>query len=75
MSSCRACHARILWVKTSSGRSMPLDAVPTSDGNVLLDDEGIAHVQGQSSSLFPGDTLYMPHHATCPNVEEFRKAR
>lgn len=78
MSYCK-CGAQLRWAVTASGKRMPLDFEPDPAGNVHLTDAGqgrkIAVVLGPlDRELFAEDApLYMPHHATCPNVEEFRR--
>lgn len=65
-SHCRACGAEMIWAKTTRGRALPLDAKPDPKGNVTLDESGLATVYG--AALPPDNaTIYMPHHATCPN--------
>lgn len=63
MIQCRACGAPIRWVRTTRGKSMPLDAEPDPTGNVTIEG-GVAVVHGQPPITGP---VYMPHHATCPN--------
>lgn len=83
MSACRGCGAPILWVRTTHGNLMPLDAEPDPDGNVeLVDRDGqavtdptdqralTAVVHAQPSML--GGRRWMPHHATCPEADQFR---
>ena len=75
MAACRGCGVAIRWVATAAtGKLMPLNAEPDPAGNVLLDDDGRAVVLGKGdagASLF-GEARYMPHHATCEKVDEFR---
>lgn len=76
--SCRACHAEIVFAGTVNGRAMPVDLLPEPGGNVrLLDRDGlaIAEVLGpleQQIAEDAGEHLHWPHHATCPNADEFR---
>ena len=69
MSNCRACAAPLLWVKTRSGKNMPLDEKPNPAGNVVLDAGRRAMVLTDldKQMLRENDVLYMPHHATCPS--------
>lgn len=77
MATCKKCPAQILWCKTPKGKWIPVDVEPNVAGNLRLengagpDGETVATVVG----LFDESecVLYMPHHATCPNVGEFRK--
>lgn len=78
---CRSCGALIVFARTTKGTLMPLDAEPTADGNVTLEHTGpglpLAQVHG-AASLFEGHTdgvRYMPHHATCPQADEWRAHR
>lgn len=72
MSTCRSCGAEILWVRSAkNGTLMPLDAVPDPNGNVELDDDGHAVVHGQADML--GGQRFMPHHATCPHADQWRR--
>lgn len=77
MSRCRSCSAPIVWARTSSGRKIPLDAEPNPDGNVTLDDadplpRATVHNRDQVSLLADEPEWWMPHHATCPNADEWR---
>lgn len=69
--TCRYCPARIRWARTTNGNPIPLDADPTDDGNVVLDETGLeAGVLGPLDAELArqeGIDLFMPHHATCPN--------
>lgn len=81
ITTCRSCGAPILFKRTSAGKLMPLDRDPTPDGNVML-----GFVGGEETAILltdPGDIagcavdgvpLFMPHFATCPDADRFRKA-
>lgn len=79
MSRCRSCDAEIFWVTTEAGKSMPLDALPSADGNVMVSRPAGKPVAAVLAGLFlaeareSGRVLYMPHHATCPQGEAWRK--
>lgn len=74
MSACRGCGAPIRWVRTEHGNLMPIDPDPDPDGNVeLVDDLGeelVAIVHAQPT--LTGGDRWMPHHATCPDADQFR---
>lgn len=76
MSACRACQAPVLWLKTPKGRSMPLDATPNPEGNVVIKD-GLAVVLTAVEMADPllGQRRFQAHWSTCPNAAEFRKAK
>lgn len=66
-STCRGCHARVLWRRhESTGRLAPLDAEPSKDGNVVVLDAERYRVlpAGQGSG---GQPRYTNHWATCTN--------
>lgn len=71
---CRSCGAAIMWVKTQSGKSMPLDAAPVDatkvDGTCFVED-GVAYFGAIDRP--PGDLHYVSHFATCPNAKQHRK--
>ena len=78
-SICRGCGARIVWIRTTAGTSMPCDAQPvtfrpsetggqmvvTPDGRVVRADV----VKGDSS----GSLGYISHFATCPKAGKYKK--
>lgn len=84
MAICRGCGAEVEWIKTPSGRNMPVDmeyieldpagiphdTVITDDGRVV---KGFKIVD--NSGLFPIEGTIrgrMPHWATCPKQTQFR---
>lgn len=85
---CRSCAAPIRWaVAASSGRTMPLDAAPTLDGNIELVDHGPRWEGGEMerravvfaglelhAARERGAVLYLSHFVTCPNRDEHRRA-
>lgn len=76
MTNCRSCAAQIEFVRTVAGRTMPLDAAPTPEGNVRIID-GLAHVLGPLDTAVLTEAeraeLRMPHHATCPDAGEWKR--
>ncbi len=67
-SLCRGCGAIIIWAKTPAGKNAPVDAQPEK------------RWVEQRTPGFPLSTgalidTYMPHHATCSGVEQFRKPK
>lgn len=76
MATCKKCFAEIKWITTAAGRYLPvdpgevsgvdlkeIDTLITPDGEIL---KGKNAVEGFG---------YIPHWATCPNAEEFKKDR
>lgn len=59
---CNGCGAEIYWVVTAKNQArMPLDRKP--------EQRVIINTDGQAVMI----RTYMPHHATCPDVEMFRR--
>lgn len=76
MATCKSCGADIVWVKTESGKSMPLDASPIDptkiDGACFIEN-GIARFG--AFDLPRGTLRYVSHFATCPQAKEHRKPK
>lgn len=78
MSRCRSCDAEIVWATTAVGKAMPLDAIPNDAGNVEVTTDaqsGLLRVIAvhKEPPMFGEAPVYMPHHGTCPNANEWRK--
>ena len=71
--NCKGCKAPIWWARRANGKAQPLDRTPHPDGNVVIEN-GLL-VQFQPLIHDDGRERFMPHHATCPNVADFRKAK
>lgn len=73
---CKACRAPIVWAQTLAGKSMPVDASPAADGNVLLfplaDRRWLAVVMTKDEAASKSDERFKSHFATCPNASAFR---
>lgn len=73
--ACKSCGAHIIWAKTIKGHSIPLDSLPSSLGNVVLSEEGVALVYAGPAGIAPryqDEPRYLSHFATCPNADEHR---
>ena len=80
-SYCRGCGAEILFFRTETGKTTPVDAEPVpfkKDGHgpeMFLMADGTA-CRGRRCDAFEADqTGHISHFATCPNAESFRKKR
>lgn len=79
---CRSCRAEIIWTETNTGKSMPVDATPTKDGNIIL---GMRHqlvplamvqtVQQLERLRAKDELLYVSHFVTCPQSKRWRKTK
>lgn len=67
---CRSCGAAIIWAVTGNGKKMPVDAKPTTDGNLVL--EG---TEPTAVYVDPGTGTHTSHFATCPHAAEHRRSR
>ena len=80
MAQCRSCGASIIWIKLTSGKSMPCDAEPVT---YWADDKGDDKVVTKSGEVvrarLSGEASeatgigYISHFATCPNADIHRK--
>lgn len=75
---CKGCGQPIAWVVTRNGKRMPIDPEYDNGGNVWIEPgepPRVVHVgQRPLFDEWPLNTHgpFMPHHATCPNVDDFR---
>lgn len=69
---CRTCGAPVRWVKTASGRAMPLDAEPVERGNVVLRDGRAVYVS-KGNPAEQNEPRYVSHFATCPQSRDWRR--
>lgn len=63
---CKGCGADIIWIKTMSGKAMPVDAKP---------EKRIVMLENDVTGTQRGDVrdTYISHFATCPQSDAFRK--
>lgn len=82
--ACRACGARIMFLKTAAGKTMPVDEKGTfflevKDGPELFVLGDGTTARGQRVSPEQREDAdrfgYVSHFATCPKADQFRKAR
>lgn len=80
MATCKGCGARIVWIKTPDGKSMPCDAqqviykqragakgkIVTSNGEVVSAE--VTNDLGTATGIG-----YVPHWATCPAADGFKR--
>jgi hypothetical protein len=76
VSTCNSCSAPVIWARTTNGKSMPVDAEPTEQGNVELlplvagvrTPEAVVHPQHPLGA----GPLRTSHFATCPHADQWR---
>ncbi len=68
---CKSCGADVFFAAhITSGKTMIFDALPNPEGNWVLE-ENRAMWWTENDNR----TRFMPHHATCPSVEQWKKNR
>lgn len=68
---CKWCRRLVCWVVMAKSRKrMPIDATPAANGNLVLDNQGMAHVDTR-----PGRAKFISHFATCPKATHLRRPR
>jgi hypothetical protein len=78
--NCRSCEAPIVWCRTRSGKSMPVDADPVERGEFYLveGDDGkleAHHVRSSADGVADDADRYTSHFATCENAAQHRRPR
>jgi hypothetical protein len=76
VSKCKSCGAEIVWVKTESGRTMPLDATPVDPVEVdrtCIIDNGVAKFG--AIDCRHDEPHYVSHFSTCPQAAQHRKEK
>jgi len=77
----------MVWAVTVNGKPQPFDSEPSEKGTVLLEEKSgheppVARVVTaknratvEAEYAGRGETLklFVPHHATCPKVREFKR--
>lgn len=71
---CGSCNAPIYFATTTNGRPIPLDVEPAAAGNVVVVGGHAVVFAGpnRAGEAYPTKPRYMPHHATCPTVDQHR---
>lgn len=72
MARCASCNAAVVWVVTEAGKRMPVDAVPSDKGNLILRDGKALHESKVPEAERPAER-YTSHFATCPQGEKWRR--
>ena len=74
---CSRCPQRIVWAKTATGKSMPVDVEPAGDGNIVLIETrgGTQAIVVKNATEFPDLKRYRSHFSTCPAAAAFRKPK
>ena len=81
MSKCRGCGAEINWIRTRSGKLIPVDPQPVffADGagkEIVVTADGMISngILCRGGNVPPGKrTGWKSHFATCPMADQFRR--
>ena len=75
MSRCRSCGAEIKWIKMRSGKSMPVDPELYTFAKFSETPDTFITSSGETVKGIPAIIMkgYIPHWATCPKADEFRR--
>lgn len=71
---CEHCDAQLLWLTTTAGKRMPVDAAPDPERGNVTRSQGVAGVLGDQAATAAraaGQPLWLPHMASCPHVERW----
>lgn len=75
--ACASCKSPIFWAQLPSGKSMPVDAEPVPDGNVLLFHTSKGSIRAQvlrrGEAAPTGQPRRTSHFQTCPNANQHRR--
>lgn len=67
MNTCGKCGEPVQWARTVNGKPIPLDVTTSTNGNITVDEQGIAHA-GKA-----GSGPRITHFATCVAAQSFRR--
>ncbi len=84
---CASCDAEIIWAKSVTGKSMPVDPEPIEGGNIVLvrndsDEPPTARYEGPARQAYlkklaerrrDVSKLFVSHFTSCPDAEKWRK--
>lgn len=78
--TCRGCGVKIVWIKTSAGKSMPCNPDPVTYWQKAKAAGKVVTPNGEVLSCeFEGDLHeatgigYISHYATCPQAARFKR--
>lgn len=65
VSRCRSCDESIVWMRTNTGKNMPVDADTVDEADLETTEDG--------APLFDHQKGHVSHFATCPHADEHRR--
>lgn len=80
MAKCKACGATIIWIGMQSGKSMPCDAQQVvywedkkGEATIITPNGETVRATLQTRRTPPTGVGFIPHWATCPRAQKFKK--
>ena len=80
VTTCKACGAAIIWIRTRAGRSMPCNA---DAKNYIVKPGGSAKIVTPGGDVISAEIIrnpseasgwgYTPHWSTCPAADNFKR--
>lgn len=76
-SPCKSCGKPVLWVRSATtGNLMPIDAIPSEDGNIaLINGEAVVFGGSLFEPMLPAGPRHKSHFATCSDPELYRRKK
>lgn len=72
----KECNALIIWARTVTGSSMPIDAEPVEGGNVVLEmRQGFVRATVLRKDDVTTEPTYVSHFTTCVRAAGWRTKR
>lgn len=72
MATCKSCGAEVWWKLTKNDKRMPVDPVPSDQGNVQLVGDLAIVLTAEQLEQNTGP-LHRSHFATCPEAKSHRR--
>lgn len=74
MSKCNSCGQEMVWIKSSSGKSIPCDPEKYHiQDDLVSPDLMVVSDTGQVGKLSKVESGRVSHFATCPDAKKFRR--
>lgn len=77
---CTTCRNPMIWATTARDKTIPVDATPSPDGNIRLDDRGpgraplaVIVAAGQADMFGSDERRWTSHFVTCPQADAHRR--
>lgn len=70
---CRSCRAPVIWLEhVRTGKRAPIDAVPTPEGNIVVNEAAGTYRIAETPDLVDREPLHTNHFATCPQAPAWK---